>query len=324
MLEETHDIKMSDTQVSPRVPAAAMQLDIVGGLHSGVHLPLDNGDFTIGSSGEADIVLRDDGVAPQHVVICIDGHEVRVEAIGGALRVNEDEIEAGHGYRLRLPATLTIGAASLTLSRPGSGSSLAERLPLFAMIAERPIAASATVVGAALATALVLQIRGHAPAQSKPPNLAMTDSAVLSSAAVPAKLTGGSADADTAAGELREKLKTAGIDTIKLTTNGTQIVATGKLPESRASDWTAAQRWFDRTYAAKLVLTSTVFIGQAVAPPVLRLQAIWYGDRPYIIAENGARYYEGAVLDNGWILQQIGESGVTLKKDEEKLTLTFH
>src|SRR5262249_23766428 len=120
---------MSDTQILPRVPAAMMQLDIVGGLHSGVHLPLDEGDYAIGSSAEADIVLRDEGVEPQHVIICITGNEVRVEAIGGDVQVNDEDVAAGHGCRLRLPATLAIGTASLALARLGGGPSLVDRFP---------------------------------------------------------------------------------------------------------------------------------------------------------------------------------------------------
>ncbi len=316
---------MSDAQISPRAAAAAMQLKIVGGLHSGVHLPLESGDYTIGSSGDADIVLRDDGVAPQHVVICIDVHDVRVEAIGGDLRVDDNAIETGHGYRLRLPTTLTIGSASLQLSRPDDGLGFIGRLPLLAKVAERPGATWAAIIGAALTAALVLHSRAQTATVAKPPRYALNSNAVMPSAAVPTGKPGNvSSDVEEAVGELKHKLKTAGIDTIKISTNGTQLIATGKLPESRASDWMTMQRWFDRTYAAKLVLTSDVLVGQAVAPPALRLQAIWYGERPYIIAENGTRYYEGAVLDNGWILQHIAESGVTLRKDEEKLTLTFH
>jgi hypothetical protein len=313
---------MSDIQVSPRVPAAVMQLDITGGLHSGVHLPLTDGDYAIGSSGGADIVLWDEGVAPQHVVICVEGHEIRVEAIGDDVQVNDNDVAVGHGCRVRLPATLTIGTASLTLSRVGGGPSLIERLPFLEKITEHPITASASVVGAALATALVFQIKGHAATEQKPPSLAMLNNPVVA-APLPVKSINATADVDKAAGELSQKLKVAGIDTVKLTTEGTQIVATGKLPESQASQWVAAQRWFDRTYSAKLVLTSSVFVGQAATPPALRLQAVWYGERPYIIADNGARYFEGAVLDNGWILHQISENGVTLRKDEEKLVLSY-
>src|SRR6059036_3095021 len=48
-------------------PADHLMLEVIGGRHAGVYLPLDAGECSIGSAHEADVLLRDPGVAPTHV-----------------------------------------------------------------------------------------------------------------------------------------------------------------------------------------------------------------------------------------------------------------
>ncbi len=298
-----------------------LQLEVVGGVHSGVRLSLEDGDYSIGSKSEADIVLRDEGVAAQHVIICVDGREVRAEAVGGDLRIGDQDIEAGHGYRLRLPAELIIGNASIKLSRDGDKGGLFDRFPIAEKIAARPVAAALSAVGcvlAVIAASYALQGPGNDETRSE---FAMTND----SGAVPTSVreAAAPADAGTATHELESKLETAGLSNIIVAADGTRITASGSVAQSQASAWTTIQRWFDRTYAPALMLSANVHVSSASAQPAIHLQAIWYGDHPYIIADNGTRYYEGAVLEGGWILQSIDNERVLLKKDEETLTLSY-
>ncbi len=315
---------MSETKSLSRTASPELQLEVVGGLHSGVRLSLADGDYSIGSKAGADIVLRDDGVASQHVIICIDGNDIRAEAIGGTLRVGDEEIEFGHGCRLRLPTVLTIGSASIQLTSDRKTSGLAGGFPILSKLADRP-AITAGVLGVALATTIAWHGLQATPADGDgQAELAMAASrSDAASASLPAGGGGLEVSADDAARALQDKLRIAGIETISIATDGPHLTATGRLPENRATDWTTIQRWFDKTYSPRMNLSANVASDPASAKPAVRLQAIWFGERPYIIAENGSRYYQGAILDNGWILQEIGEDRVMLKKGEENLTLTY-
>jgi hypothetical protein len=312
--------RMSETKSLSRTASSELQLEVVGGLHSGVRLSLADGDYSIGSKPGADIVLRDDGVASQHVIICIDGNDIRAEAIGGTLRVGDEEIDFGHGCRLRLPTVLTIGSASLRLTSPRHAHGGADAIPFLSKLADRP-AVTVSLLGVALAGTIVWQGLQATSADKPDPDIAMVSKA----GALPAPVVaaGPETSGDDAARDLKDRLRTAGIETIAISAEGGHLTATGRLPESRASDWTSIQRWFDNTYSPRMSLSANVANDPASAKPAVRLQAIWSGERPHIIAENGSRYYEGAILDNGWVLQQIGEDRVTLKKGEEKLTLTY-
>ena len=37
------------------------------------------------------------------------------------------------------------------------------------------------------------------------------------------------------------------------------------------------------------------------------MQAVWFGERPYIITAEGNRYYKDAFLDNGWTIKDIAD-----------------
>src|SRR5262249_985359 len=98
--------------------ATKLQLDVVGGLHRGVALAPDPGTYRIGSSPQADIVLRDHGVAPEHAILRLDRTAVRIDAIGGDIGLNHHLIPAAHGCRARMPLDIALGEARLHLSDP--------------------------------------------------------------------------------------------------------------------------------------------------------------------------------------------------------------
>jgi hypothetical protein len=58
-------------------------------------------------------------------------------------------------------------------------------------------------------------------------------------------------------------------------------------------------------------------------PPVMNVQAVWFGERPYVITTEGNRYYKGAFLDNGWMIKDIVDGRILLAKDGETLALVY-
>ena len=72
-------------QAGERKAGDRVVLEVTQGAHSGAKLDLDNAAYTIGSSTEADIVLRDPGLAKVHVRLRRTGRRVELEALGGEL-----------------------------------------------------------------------------------------------------------------------------------------------------------------------------------------------------------------------------------------------
>lgn len=322
---------MSETRSLLRTDPVQPQLEILAGLHAGVRLDLEDGEYSVGPTPNADIVLRDNGVFPKHAVLRIAGGVVHVEATGGDVSVGTLKVAAGQGYRLRLPAEITIGEASLRLSRPGDTDHTLFRKVASAArgLSSRPIEVAGSVLLGAIAVTMVSHGVSQAPAESERTEYAVSSDAArvaLMEEGATAKASRTAVAASTvkqAAEDLESRLHAAGIQSVRISAEDQHVTAQGRLSDGQTPKWAAIQRWFDETYGSQVVLAANVAIGALAGGPLLRLQSVWYGDRPYIIADNGAHYYEGGVLDSGWTVQRISDERVLLSKDNETFALTY-
>ena len=319
--------------------AARPELEVTGGFHSGVSLALDEGTYSIGSTPNADIVLRDPGVASEHALLRIEGGNVRIEAVGGDLGVGEELVTEGHGCKLRMPVEIAMGDARLKLSHPGgaeTGLFSGKLQPVGNFIARKPLMAAGGVICCALVVSIATReasspIKVAEAGSSEPKQLALTKAAYYSDVDSLAKIGGKvepaaatqHASVEEAATQLLAKLKAMNIQSLRVTSGDKRVVVAGSLTKREAASWTSVQQWFDESYGGRVVLTANVSIGEGKGAPTLRLQAIWFGERPYVITEEGAHFYEGALLENGWTLQRIAEDRIVLEREGESLALTY-
>lgn len=369
-------------------------LEVISGLHRGVLLSLDRGEYRIGSTPKCDIVLQDAGIEPEHAVLRIERHRVDVEAVNGGVRVGAKVVPKGHGCRVRLPLDIFIGEAHLRLSRPdgvGAFSDGVRRTPTagdflnltrsrldgfrqidFARInfadlrlrmteranslrarmnaeqvgeivqslRRRPI----VMIGAALCCIFAISLfAARGTPQSERDRQQLPESVLLNHVVSPpasvaestasdrrpsdhAQTIGAAqsnAALDEAARDLTARLNTEGLRTLSVRVADRHLVVSGNLAKRQAAAWAAVQQWFDHSYAGLVLLATNVTVGDNRAMPTLQLQAVWYGKQPYIITAEGMKYYQGAFLDNGWTVQEIGEDRVVLAKDGETLALTY-
>ena len=127
---------------------------------------------------------------------------------------------------------------------------------------------------------------------------------------------------DDAGRKLTERLEASGLSGLRVTSAAGQVVVTGSITKQQTAAWTETQQWFDAAYRGRLVLVANVTSGEAKKPaPVLNVQAVWFGERPYVITSEGNRYYKGAFLDNGWAIKDIADGRVLLAKDGETMAL---
>jgi hypothetical protein len=138
-----------------------------------------------------------------------------------------------------------------------------------------------------------------------------------------AALNGPAVNAEEAGRKLTERLNASGLSGLRVTSAGGQVVVTGSITKQQTGAWTEAQQWFDGAYRG-LVLVANVTPTDAKKPaPVLNVQAVWFGERPYVITTEGNRYYKGAFLDNGWMIKDIVDGRILLAKDGETLALVY-
>jgi hypothetical protein len=124
--------------------------------------------------------------------------------------------------------------------------------------------------------------------------------------------------------KLTERLDASGLSGLRVGAAGGQVTVTGSITKQQTGAWTEVQQWFDAAYRGRLVLVANVTPTEAKKPaPVMNVQAVWFGERPYVITTEGNRYYKGAFLDNGWMIKDIVDGRILLAKDGETLALVY-
>ncbi|PBB24204.1 MULTISPECIES: EscD/YscD/HrpQ family type III secretion system periplasmic domain-containing protein [unclassified Mesorhizobium] len=304
--------------------AQSIALSVTHGFHAGAELSLVEALYTIGSSTESDIVLRDAGIAPIHARLRRKGNQFEIEAVGGDVALLTGEIiRQGQGSRCRLPFLIGIGDARIRLvnpERPSSRWSLGNRSMLVAgSVLLAVFAVSVAANGFSLAKS---DIGSQASSRDdQPVRMAFAGERrqeVLDDSS-PAQIQT-VADAES---QLKQRLDQSGISTVTVQRSPGRLVVSGVIPDDKSGVWTETQSWFDQTFGGQVTLVSNVMTGNAVQAPRLMLQAIWYGDRPYVIAADGARYHEGAFTDDGWTIKHIGETELLLTKGGATVALKY-
>jgi hypothetical protein len=307
---------MSNTNHVSAENNAIFELTVTQGFHAGVTLPLNEGDHTIGSKSTSDIIFRDDGIEAQHFLLCVEGCQIRAEAIGSAIKINDQELPHGQGCYLRLPAELTIGGTALRISTVNDAQTVCAKKIIPALhdlvpVLTSPYAITAVSIFGCMLVAMLLwtDLQGN---DVKP-------------AVFITKEISKEEQSDRVAAEhaLKQRLLAVGLD--RVTVSGTQrhLTLNGSIARNRVSALTLVENWFEETYGSKLKLHSNVL---RQSPPLLKgitLQAIWYGEKPYIVADDGNRYFEGNIIKNGWSIQKIGPESLLLKKGDETTKIRY-
>jgi Inner membrane component of T3SS, cytoplasmic domain len=302
------------TAMQPRTPPLeGVVFEVVGGLHDGVRVMLESGTYRIGCTAEADIVLRDPGVMPGHAVLGVQRGNIRLEATGDDVGVGTRTVLKGHGCRLRLPLELTIGEACLRLSQVETRSAGRSRLA-FAGIAVASVCAVALIALGFLREEGMAGV-GPTPTPALPTRVASSDP----SAGLPAPDHDerGEQIADpTLLERIRQELaghiKDAKIRALRVTIADSGLAVSGILGAHDRTIWSDVQYWFDQTYRGRVALTTNFTESK---PPNLQLRAVYFGEGAYVITAQGQHFNQGAILDDGWIIQEIGQDHLVLAKD---------
>ena len=296
------------TSLTPYKPTT---LAVTGGFHSGASLELTQPSYVIGSDSGSDIVLRDPGIASLHARLHRKGNLVEIEAIGGDLELDGGEtIRKGQGCRRRLPLSISLGDARLRLTGP-------EPVKSRWTLSQRPLLAGGVFIAAVFAISVAANGLSIAKTDDKAAKLALADAAVTGS--IPGADAEHLAAAQTA---LIGRLGQSGLGTVSVGRSAERLVVSGTIPNAQSSTWTEVRTWFDQKYG-QVPLVSNIAVGDAAQPPRLTLQAIWYGDRPYVIAGDGTRYHEGAFTNDGWTIKEIGQTALVLTKGGATVALKY-
>ncbi|WLH44504.1 SctD/MshK family protein [Pseudomonas beijingensis] len=305
---------------APVVAATGKALPVLGithGLHQGVCLSLDKPVYMLGSAANADLLLSDAGIAERHVALRFTEGQVAVEAIGGDVfvrgrRAREILVPAGKGHRAHLPVDIRIGEARLTLSH---GAASVE--PIAAAVTSPPQRRTRWFIALLL---MFLCVGAFAFRDESVAPLALSTAAKVAPPTVHPESTKTVAQAKA---WLEQQLGALGLHHIKVGEVDGQLSAHGFYGPTQKSQWLGLQQAFDSRFGQKVLLLPDVVARNEIAKPRVRFQAVWFGDNPYVINDNGERLYPGAALSDNWMLERIEDHEVVLARGEERFTLTL-
>ncbi|WP_343315007.1 EscD/YscD/HrpQ family type III secretion system periplasmic domain-containing protein [Brucella sp. BE17] len=295
----------------------ALALEVLSGIHSGIRAPIEGTACAIGSATGCDVVLVDEGIAPEHLRLRFYGRLVAIDAVGGVVTI-EGRSVLGHGYgcKVNLPVTLGVGETRLRIGR-GSGQTRA--LPRWAIYTGGALALVAVAL-LAFQTGFSQLMPRQAMAHGEPAPALLTPASTKPETAEPA--TAAFSD-ERVTNALLQELEKADLATLKLDADGRRIVVSGEIPAQRMADWGKIQRSFDRMHGGRYILTSLVNAAAVANAPSFTFQAVWFGKNPYVIDARGERRYPGAAFQDGWMLKSIEPGAVSVVRGNEEFKLTL-
>jgi hypothetical protein len=300
-------------------------LEVIAGMHEGVAIALDENEVSIGSAPKVDIMLGDHGVAAEHGIVRLQGSRAIIEASGGDIDVGRrHRVPRGHGCRATLPVDLRFGNAVLRIGRtPTARSWLSNRGGRWAIagLACCVILILFAGFGADPVVGRLTEFAGTNPDTNAAASGEQTQAAKApvapNAASVPRAAPANVAD------ELNSRIRNAGLVDVSLRLDGTRIVASGPILPEQRSAWGEIQRWFDHTHGEHYVLASEVEARAPAAPPKFDLQAISFGETPYVITADAQRRYPGNVIGEGWVIKEIRAGRLTLSKNGREIALSY-
>jgi hypothetical protein len=277
---------------------AGWRIEILAGPHAGAVLPLPSGAFRLGGGAEDDLVLADPGARPGHALLTLGSDGEARLAAGAEVTAGGRRVAAGGEKRLATGSEIALGATRLRLTGPARAKRPRGWL--------RPAALAAG--GAALLAAGFVWLQ--------PTNSAAVAVPVPQSAP-PARMA--SRDPATAAAALQARMDEAGLPLTAEPAGGAVRVA-GVLPPGAEPRWAALRNWYDGAHGAGPALL--VHLGAAIPAelPRLAVRAVSLAPIPFVIAADGERYGEGAVLPGGWVLDAITPERLTFRRGDRTVT----
>ncbi|MBJ7533128.1 hypothetical protein JDN40_03240 [Rhodomicrobium vannielii ATCC 17100] len=277
---------------------------VLSGRHAGASGAMPSTEISVGSAIGSDLVLTDDTVAPVEVRLVAGRFFIEVEAVGPNVAIGGRAVGVGQRTKTVYPARLSFGGVEIECV--GDGRPFGLGMPAIMSIGVGIlIAASAIQIWHGSARPALDGSQGkHASAVQVA--YARPDSSAVQEATV----------------ALHQHLQSAGFHGVDVVAGDGAVVARGIVRQNALEAWRATQLWFDSTYGQRVTLQSEVTIAAPkaqIAP--IGIQAVWAGSRPYLIDDHGDKYFEGAFLKDGWIVEKIEDRRVTLRKNHDVITL---
>ena len=305
-------------------------LTITAGRHQGANQPLHSRDFLmVGSGADCEIILTDNGVMPHHCVISRTGSELMLRPLDAEVGLGDDVKSPGQLYAFKPGETLTIGESSFTIKKhvlsKAAKKSGRQRTRYWAKgfwLTMSTLTLMALVL-VLLATAQRPEVEenvstfgfNHSGVNEQNDlgtNQLYFEQWYLEHQNQQSEPLFIAPPIDIAA-SVQEILRLSGINSRAQLLAPGKVEVTGHFGDSRALASVIQSRaireieGLDQVVAINLDAPSAPIVGpQKVAKKrISRVTQIVSGSDPYLVSQDGSRYYLGAELPDGSVLVQI-------------------
>ena len=300
------------------------EMHVLSGNHKGVRRELCQGEITVGSSFQADLILTDLSLEGLQARINMTSDVVEIETPGtGNMDVDFDGVKRGEKVTRHYPALIEIGDVFIEIKR------LKPRLSEKIIENRKPLLVTLGIFAASVIALTSSQMRQAGNARIEGDRANRLLEAGLDKQRL-AKLSSDTAinraqmqkEAASALDALKGRLAALNITDLQVSSQLGMITVFGTVDPANKETWTATQQWFDQNYGSKVMMQANVSFTprKNMAAPII-VQSIWAGTIPYFIDSKGDKYFEGSMLKDGWNVEKIEDGKVVLQKQNEKLVL---
>jgi hypothetical protein len=121
---------------------------------------------------------------------------------------------------------------------------------------------------------------------------------------------------------LKIRAMAAGLTELHITGDASNMIQiAGDVPAPQQPAWQAVRQWFDATYGTKFAVVDRINVSYPTVP--LNVAAVRYGAQPFVVDQSGQKLFIGSQTSNGWTIDGINETRVTLHKDNQTAAVTF-
>jgi len=304
---------LSAAVADPGLGAADWRLTVVEGPNRDARLDLPPGSYRIGDDADADILLADPGAGAPALRLIVPGAGpalLRAEAEGA--RFAGRPLRAGEARPVTRGGELRLGATVIRLEPP---------VALLVRMDGRRRAIRWRVAGAAAAAVILAAAGALGPLLLTDVGARPEDRRAAAARPEPARV-----DRDAARGALAARLQEAelGADRLRVSdgANGALLVE-GRLNAAETARFAEVRRWYDAAHGAGPALVARLGVDIAPPRPALRIRAVSLAPVPYVIASDGEKYGEGAVLEDGWVIESIDRERVVMRRGAETSVVTL-
>ncbi|WP_416397482.1 FHA domain-containing protein [Allohahella sp. A8] len=334
MSSMTNTLSCSDGAATGLLAEYCYALTVTSGLHAGARAEVSGASLTsIGASDECDLVLTDETVAARHCMIGQLGQAIFIKSLEGVLTVDGRTLATGEQVVVKQDAILGIGsvAVGLKLIRVNNTARSVSKAGQNRWLLMYPLALMA---GVALLWTTYTQVYAKSATNGREVGLfsvgakvddeatsvrnkkPVIDAAVEQTLPVDEAVEDG-ADLSRLAGQVAEIFRLSGFPVQAEALSPGVIQVSGHFDDPADAERIIRSRALREVKALKQVRVMNTAGAELVDEPIeaqkiVRLAA---GDDPYLVTADGARYYPGARLSNGFEIASIDSQQIRLVSD---------